>query len=364
MTFSAKYRGLTEPFSLGGRNLAYMYNKGKKADIDKQLAEINSYYFHREAKRPRVWNPIYVYNRREILQADLIDLTYLHQENDGYKYILVVVDTFSRFAWVRPLKSTQAAECLREFKDIYRQTGYFKVLYCDRGVEFKNRLMRTFLTQENIEQRFPNHKCGHVERLNRTLQSLIYRYLSDRATNSYVGKLQTIVSLYNNRWHTAIKCTPSFADDPINKKYVLNIISQKYDKVAKKRKKPKYKVGQIVVIQKNKGVFAKGYERIFVRERFKIHKVHDKTPIPMYTLRTHLEKVRNKRGQLVDVNETLDGRWYENELQPVEDETYRVIILERKREPGTNRPMSLVTYEGYPSNQNRWYYDDDLETIF
>ena len=74
MTFSAKYRGLTEPFSLGGRNLAYMYNKGKKADIDKQLAGINSYYFHREAKRPRVWNPIYVYNRREILQADLIDL--------------------------------------------------------------------------------------------------------------------------------------------------------------------------------------------------------------------------------------------------------------------------------------------------
>ena len=362
MKLIAKYRNLAEPLAYGGRNLAYLYHKGTKKQIDKELSKIPAYYFHREAKKPRQYNPIYVYKIREIIQADLVDLSYIQEENGGIKYLLVVVDSFSRFCWVRPLKTTQAKECLQAFRDIYDETGYFKVLYCDRGTEFKNQYMRNFLNQKKIEIRFPNNKCGTVERLNRTLQSLIYRFLTDRATNRYIDKLQAIVHLYNNRWHTSIKCTPAYADDPINNKYVLNVLSLKYDKVARKRKRAKYKVGQIVLIQKSKGVFAKGYERVFVRQRYKIVKVHTSTPIPMYTLRTMLDKVR-RNGRMVDINSNVEGRWYENELQPVEDETYRVTVVRKERDPLTGRPRTLVHFEGYPDNQDRWYFDNELEAI-
>ena len=117
MNLIAKYRDLSDPLSFGGRNLAYRYHKGKREDIERDLAKIPAYYFHREAKKPRVYNPIYVYRTRELMQADLINLMYLQADNSGYKYILVVVDSFSRYAWVRSLKTTSAKECLAAFKD-------------------------------------------------------------------------------------------------------------------------------------------------------------------------------------------------------------------------------------------------------
>ena len=362
MSLLAKYRDLSEPLAFGGRNLASRYHTGKKREIETELSKIPAYYFHREVKRPKFYNPIYVYRTRDLLQADLVHLMYLEDSNDGVKYLLVVVDSFSRFCWVRPLKTAQGQECLNAFQEIYAETGRFKALYCDRGPEFRNRLMLRFLNKEGIQLRFPNNKCGTVERLNRSLQSLIYRYLTDRASNRYIDKLDSIVHLYNNRWHTSIKCTPAYADDPLNRKYVLNILSMRYDKIERQRKKPKYKIGDTVLIQKDKGVFAKGYERVFVRERYKIIKVHTSTPIPMYSLRTALDPVR-RNGRLVDINENLTGRWYENELQPIKDETYRVSIVQRRRDRQTGRPQSLVHFEGYPSNQDAWYFDDELETL-
>ena len=91
-------------------------------------------------------------------------------------------------------------------------------------------------------------------------------------------------------------------------------------------------------------------------------KVHTLTPIPMYTLRTTFHEVE-RNGKLVDLNHNLEDRWYENELQPILDETYRVNIVKRDREKRTGRARSLVHYEGYPDHQNKWYYDTDLEMI-
>ena len=51
-----------------------------------------------------------------------------------------------------------------------------------------------------------------------------------------------------------------------------------------------------------------------------------------------LDPVR-RNGRMTDINYDLDDRWYENELQPVEEETYRVQVIERKIEPRTRRPM-------------------------
>lgn len=45
----------------------------------------------------------------EQFQADLADVSSLSQENDGYRYLLVVIDVFARFLWIRPLRSKQAS---------------------------------------------------------------------------------------------------------------------------------------------------------------------------------------------------------------------------------------------------------------
>ena len=39
-------------------------------------------------------------------------------ENDGYRYLLVVIDIFSRYAWVEPIKDKTAKEVVRAFNKI------------------------------------------------------------------------------------------------------------------------------------------------------------------------------------------------------------------------------------------------------
>ena len=36
--------------------------------------------------------------------ADLIEVQTLSKQNKGYRYILVVIDAFSKYAWARPIK--------------------------------------------------------------------------------------------------------------------------------------------------------------------------------------------------------------------------------------------------------------------
>ena len=49
--------------------------------------------------------------------ADLASFIDLHESNDGNKYLLVVIDIFSRFAWIEPIKNKRATEIIRAFRE-------------------------------------------------------------------------------------------------------------------------------------------------------------------------------------------------------------------------------------------------------
>ena len=353
MNLARGYRGLTEPFSFGGITNVSRYFGGRNNYVENELGKIQSYLMHREAKKPRTFNPVYVYSTRDIMQADLADLRTRSEDNDGVKYLLVVCDSFSRKAWVRPLLSKEALPVWRALKDIFEETGNFRVLYCDRGREFNNRLVQLELAERGAHMRFPNFKCGTVERLNRTLQLLLYRYMTDRKTTRYVDKLQRIVDIYNSRFHRTIGTSPNYADEPENKNFVINKLSYLYDKIALKRKKPKFKVGDHVLMQAWKGAFARGYQKLWVRERQKIKEVHKTGPIPMYTLTS------------LDGQEDIIGRWYENELQPITTNKYEIESIKRRKLNKRTRVREvLVKLAGYPDRYNTWVPENSIEEDF
>ena len=64
--------------------------------------------------------PVYGNKVDEIWTADLMDVHRFARVNKGYKYILVVLDVFSRFAWARPLKINTGVETAAAFRDIFR----------------------------------------------------------------------------------------------------------------------------------------------------------------------------------------------------------------------------------------------------
>ena len=50
--------------------------------------------------------------------ADLASMSDYEKSNDGYKYLLVVIDIFSRYAWIETLKNKTADSIVRAFNKI------------------------------------------------------------------------------------------------------------------------------------------------------------------------------------------------------------------------------------------------------
>ena len=54
----------------------------------------------------------------ELWQMDLADMQAIATDNDGYRYLLVCIDVFSKFVWVIPLKTKTGPALVTAFKKI------------------------------------------------------------------------------------------------------------------------------------------------------------------------------------------------------------------------------------------------------
>ena len=341
--FARNYVNPKSVIGFGGvRNLTRSTGLPQKKVKD-ALQKQNTYVVHREAKRPRTYNPFVLYKKRDLLQADLIDMSSLAQWNNGYKWVLIVVDAFSRKCWIRKLENKTADLVLAKFREIFAETGKFERLMSDAGSEFIARQFKAFLRKNKIKFIRGNPHAPHVERLNRTIQGRLFKYMTQNETKKWISGIHDVVRSYNSRYHTTIKMCPNRADLDQHRNKVIANLSEYYDKSFQKRKEPQFKVGDVVSIQKLKGVFAKGYEKVFTEELFKIKKVHTKLPIPQYTL-----------GEYYG-NKLLAGRFYENELQKADYEVFKIEkVLDQRQNVETNDEEVYVKWMGWPDRYNQW----------
>ena len=129
-----------EGFSFGGKHLMYEnYPNIHKKDIDKALSSSDVYTKYKQYSKPRKYSPIFVRNKRELFQCDLISFTQnnLPQENDGFKHLFTTIDVFSKMAWVYPIRDKKCETVLLCFKDILKKCGQKpQRVQTDRGTEF------------------------------------------------------------------------------------------------------------------------------------------------------------------------------------------------------------------------------------
>ena len=88
---------------------------------------------------------VYTKNVNEIWTADLMDMQRFSRVNRGFKYILVVLDVFSRFAWARPLKTKTGKEMAAALREIFQQGRIPGKLWTDKGTDFWNKNVRYVL---------------------------------------------------------------------------------------------------------------------------------------------------------------------------------------------------------------------------
>jgi len=81
----------------------------------------------------------------DLYQADLVDLTNISSYNDKYRFLLTVIDVFSKKAWVEPLLSKSADRVTDVFEKVLSSAPKCAMLQTDRGTEFLNDKFQSML---------------------------------------------------------------------------------------------------------------------------------------------------------------------------------------------------------------------------
>ena len=344
----------------------------KRKTVEDYLLEKDSYYLHKPApKRSKNVNKFMAAKMNQILCVDLIDMTELADSNDGYKYLLVGVDLFSRFAYCVPMKTKHCkTSTIPAFRKMFsdRDGIPFGGIYSDLGGEFVCKELKTYLKSEGVRIYFAHNlvKVGIAERFILTLRLRLERYLQANETRKYIDVLQDILDSYNNTYHRSIGRKPAGVNED-NAREVYQFQYLPFDpksnvvenKVKKKAKKPisfKFSTGDTVRISSPKtSAFTKESRRHrWSEEIFKISSRTMRYGIPIY--------------KLVDLlDDPVVGSWYQRELTKAFynpdgyfklDPTHK--IKERKRR---GHKEYYVAFDGYPKKFNLWLSETEFTNL-
>jgi hypothetical protein len=321
--------------------------------IRKLLSGNEGYTLHKEFHKQQR-NITYKHFKRYQFQMDLVEVQHLAPQNDGTRYLLNCIDIFTRYAFVRPLKDKSANTVLNAFKTILVEAKtYPYMIVMDKGTEFSNKSFKDFCSNNNIKLINPQASvhAAFIERFNRTLQLLMYKYMTDNETERYIDVLPKLVFTYNNRFHRMIKTTPQKAENNENGEHLKLSLIQKEQLNKIKKKKPTLSIGSYVRIAKQKGKFSRSYDEQTKQEIFKIKSIDTKKPIPLYHLTDY------------DGNDDVVGGFYEFELTPVETKVFRIEKVLKKRVLKGKRQI-YVKWKGFGNEHNSWIDETNIERTF
>ena len=226
---------------------------GIKKDTTKSTAR-SSLILADELHKPVIkkFNKRKVYSqfKNNIWGVDLADMQSLSRKNKGIKYLLCVIDLYSKYAFVIPLKDKKGISIVNAFDKIIKQSKRKpNKISVDQGSEFYNNNFKKWLSDNNIIM-YSTYNEGKLlvdERFIRTLKNKLYTHMTAIGKNVYYEVLDDIVNEYNNTKHNTIKMKPKDVGNNNKRVYI--------DEHNEKRSR--FKVGDTVRISKFKNIFAK-----------------------------------------------------------------------------------------------------------
>ena len=233
-------------------------------------------------KKNYATNKTDVYFIDDIWSLDILDLKdYGPENNRGYRYVLVIIDNFSKYGWTIPLKNKNAQTIKDSFENILISSERKpNLIESDRGKEFYNNIFQSLLNNNNIKLYSRNTHLGAVfaERFNKSIRDLLKRPVFEKGDGNWIDILPTITKQYNNRVHSSTKLSPIQASLKKNEGYVYKNIIDK-----RKKLKPKFQINDLVRTADLKKTFSKGDTTNWSYKLYKITEIINDT-IPSYRL--------------------------------------------------------------------------------
>ena len=149
----------------------------------------------------------------EIWCSDLVEMQQFSKWNKGYRYLLMVLDGFSKYGWIIPLKNKQGETVKESFKSIFKEGRKPEYLWTDKGSEFYNIHVKELLAKNNITPYSTEYeeKSSVVERPNRTIKNKMWKQFTVQGNSQYLDILPKILKQYNSTKYSSILNTSCLA---------------------------------------------------------------------------------------------------------------------------------------------------------
>ena len=162
------------------------------ASVNEQLAEELHKPVTKKCKRRKA----YAKFKDNIWAADLTEIESLSSKNKNVKYLLCVIDVFTKYAWVKPLKDNKGETVLNAFMEIVNETNHKPhKLWVVQEREFYNKLIQEWLGNNYILM-YSTHNGGKsviAERFIKIPKSKIYKKMTANDNKYYISYLNKLV---------------------------------------------------------------------------------------------------------------------------------------------------------------------------
>ncbi|CAJ0585350.1 unnamed protein product, partial [Mesorhabditis spiculigera] len=273
------------------------------------------------------------------LQADLGDLSSLSTWNDGMKWLLLVVDVYSKFIMVAALPDKRPASVAEAMRKMFTKWIPFNLL-TDKGKEFTTGAMLQLYADLKINHftlRGSDQKAQVAEAHLKTIKYKIYRYFTHNNTRRWVDVVQQIAESLNKTRSTVTGMRP------VDVNFDTKIPNQQ-PQIADSSK---FQIGDTVVLSNRRETFQKGFRGLWGSELFVVRQIDMRVPVTY--------RVSDLNGK------KIEGRFYDAELQRAEnsDGVYKVErILDERRRKG--KLEYLVKWLDYDDEFNSWVRAEDV----
>lgn len=326
------------------------YRKARNLSKQKALAilrGIDAYTLHVPVRRNFNRRRIIALAVNELWQIDLADFSKYKRFNGGYRYVLVAIDSLSRFARVAPLKTKRPLEVKKALMRLFRGGNIPYKILSDEGGEFKNSTVKDYLQRKKIHHysTFTGVKASQAERFIRTLRDRVFRYFRVTGKYHYVSALPRIVQDYNHSKHRTIGMSPA----EVNAENEMSVFNKVNGKPVVPSVKKKLNVGDRVRVLLHRRTFQKGSEGSWSPQIYTISRLRNTSPPVVY--------LKDYQGK------DIKGCFYPEEVTVVADVDRWPVekVLRKKNVKG--RSYSLVRWFGYDSEHDSWVPSEEVIKI-
>ena len=354
----SKYYDISKPGSYMGANTFWISIKKDKqlpegtnlsvvkAWLDKQ----ETFNLHRQPKRNFKTEQIIVGQVNQQWDGDLLVLTNYAKFNKGYGYIMVLIDLFSRFVFLEPLKTKGTKDVVAALKDVFEGGRIPQVLRSDQGKEWLGKGVKDYLESKKVKQyiAYGAYHASYAERCIRVVKKKLFRHFSRNKTYEWVSILDQLADSLNATVHSVLKMAPK----EVSVKNEQEIYERVYLPIELKREKTEityaFRVGDKVRISHDRGQFHKSYKETFTQELFVIA-----ARLPTHPVRYRLKDL---------AGDLILGSFYESELQlaQVSDDTLYAIEKVIRYKVINKQKMALVKWLHYDSKFNSYIPASDI----